>query len=205
MLLFENENFLAVDKPHAVLTTPARDKADPRPCLGLALQKQLGQQIYPVHRLDFEVAGLVLFAKNPAAHRLAQAWFEHTQIIKLYEAFSDRLPPALPEWEEWHAKLVRGKKRSFEAPHGKPSTTRARVVERGGRTLWELQPVTGRPHQLRVQMAQNGFPIRGDKLYGAPETPHKGIALKAVHLDFSKVGERMGLPEHLSAPELVWP
>lgn len=206
MTIFENEHLIAVDKAPNVLTTPAREKADPRPCLGLQLQTQLGVQIYPVHRLDFEVSGLVLFAKTREAHRAAQGWFERTEVGKLYEAISTPQPAAGGDWQEWRANLVRGKKRSFEAPHGKPSLTRARVIARDGQVLWELEPVTGRPHQLRVQMAQHGFPIAGDKLYGAPVTAERpGIALKAVKLDFTRIGVRFGLPDVLTASALAWP
>lgn len=202
-VLFENEHLIAVDKPACVLTTPARTPDDPRPCLGRDLQKQLGVQIYPVHRLDFEVSGIVLFAKNPKAHTAAQKWFEHAQVLKTYEAVAESGEgPA--EWTEWRSKLVRGKRRSFEAPHGSPALTRARVTDAQAKR-WELQPITGRPHQLRVEMAKHQAPIQGDKLYGARETPHAGIALRAVRLDFSKIEDRLGLPETLTTTPLVWP
>ncbi|HMN69804.1 MAG TPA: pseudouridine synthase, partial [Bdellovibrionales bacterium] len=71
-IVFENENLIAVDKPHGWLTTPARSADDPRPCLGRELQAAVGSQVYPVHRLDFEVGGLVLFARTAQAHRVAQ-------------------------------------------------------------------------------------------------------------------------------------
>lgn len=194
-IVFESEGLIAVDKPAAVLTTPARDPSDSRPCLGRVLQARMGQQIYPVHRLDFEVSGLVLFAKTTDAHRISQKWFEEGVVKKSYQAITKLPPGALggsTDWQEWRSILVRGKRRTFEAGHGKPSLTRARafkVSESAGELFefWELQPVTGRPHQLRFEMAKHARPILGDILYGGVPSARVGIALRAVSLDFSGI------------------
>lgn len=203
-VVFENEHLIVVDKPAGVLTTPARDPADPRRCLGRELQSQLGQQIYPVHRLDFEVSGLVMFTKTADAHRSAQRWFEHAQVAKLYRGQSLGTPAALAAFvdvQEWQSHIVRGKRRSFVAPHGLLARTRARVVDVKA-ALWHLEPITGRPHQLRVEMARHGFPLRNDVLYGAPAEPAQvGISLRAVALGFESIKDRLGLPERLLAPD----
>lgn len=198
--LFENENWIVVEKPSGWLTTPARDKADPRPCLGLKLQAQQGRQIYPVHRLDFEVGGLVLFAKNAQAHKVSQTWFEQGTVVKTYAA--ETLPgknEAPKEWVTWTSQLLRGKRRAYVSPNGKNSVTRARVVRiQEDSWSWELEPHTGRPHQLRVELANHGCPILGDELYGGPKgNVPDSIALRAVTLNFQKVSEaeRAGLPE----------
>jgi tRNA pseudouridine32 synthase/23S rRNA pseudouridine746 synthase len=198
MIVFENENFIAADKPARVLTTPARDASDSRRCLGRDLQMAAGRRIYPVHRLDFEVSGLVLFAKTAEAHRLACGWFERAEVGKFYRALSGPVSRDIGgDWTDWRSRLVRGKRRAFEAAHGKDSLTRARLAD-SGRGLWELQPVTGRSHQLRFEMAKHGHPILGDTLYGGPPLtdPEHGIALRAIRLDFRAIsGERLGLPE----------
>lgn len=203
--IFNSDHFCAVEKPAEWLTTPSRSQTDPRPCLGRELQRQLGVQIYPVHRLDFEVSGLVLFAKFQEAHRRAQVWFETGVVEKTYHALS-RAGHAEPpwEWDEWHCRLVRGKRRAFEAAHGKEARTRARVVTVKDPSeaatfvtwKWELQPLTGRSHQLRYEMARHGYPILGDTLYGADPRTEPGIALRAVGLDFTQVPaeNRLGLP-----------
>ena len=90
--IFENEALIVVDKPVNWLTTPAREADDPRPCLGRRLQDELGFRIFPVHRLDFEVSGLVLFAKTAAAHRLAQAWFEGGRVTQNLPCAQRRRP-----------------------------------------------------------------------------------------------------------------
>ena len=85
--LFENENWLVVDKPAGWLTVPGRN-AEETPVLGHVLEKTKGMVLWPCHRLDREVSGLVLFAKKPEAHRLANGWFENHKIQKIYEAWT---------------------------------------------------------------------------------------------------------------------
>ena len=201
--IFENEALIIVDKPVNWLTTPAREADDPRPCLGRRLQDELGLRIFPVHRLDFEVSGLVLFAKTAAAHRLAQAWFEGGRVTKTYRALSGLAPGWPAEWTEWRSQLAKGKRRAFRAAHGKAALTRARAQRAGDQLRWTLEPRTGRSHQLRFELADHGWPILGDVLYGAePRAPESGIALRAVSLDFEGVGERMGLPAVVAGPDL---
>lgn len=202
MIVFRNEHLLIADKPALTLTTPSRDPNDPRRCLGRELQTACGNQIYPVHRLDFEVSGLVMFAMTAAAHRTAQAWFEGGRVEKTYRAQTVAARGGYPTaWTEWRSRLARGKRRAFRAPHGKDALTRARVIADEPPTLtWDVMPITGRPHQLRFELSDHGWPILGDVLYGGPPT-EGGIALRAWRLNFAYVGERLGLPvEILIAP-----
>lgn len=209
-----------IDKPHGMLSVPSRSgEADSRPCAGRILERETGSQIFPVHRLDFEVGGLLMFARTADAHRHACRWFEQHFIQKTYEAWA--IPVAGYEavvqklvidsresWLTWEAQLVRGKRRAFEAPHGKPAITRARYLGAdqgfGGATTpvyfetnangldqsnlmcWQLEPITGRSHQLRWEMARHGMPIVGDVLYGGlPLTEPQTIALRAVAMTIS--------------------
>jgi tRNA pseudouridine32 synthase/23S rRNA pseudouridine746 synthase len=218
-VVFENESWCAVLKPAGTLSVPSRQgESDARECVGTRLQSQLGQQIWPVHRLDFEVSGLLIFAKSADAHRDANAAFEKGLIQKTYHALSAReacdpdprlyqdqarlVAPAQENLEAlWSTKLVSGKRRSFAASHGKDSLTRASWKNYSGSSrLWTLHPLTGRSHQLRLHMALAGFPIHGDTLYGSQASHSgEGIALQAVKLDFSKLSEndRRGLPSFL--------
>lgn len=200
-IVFQNEHWVIVDKAAGVLTTPARfQDQDQRPCLGLQLQTKLKRQIFPVHRLDYEVSGLVLFALDAKAHAQGNFWFENKQVVKKYQALTEGAPE--PGWQigqvfQWHNKLLRGKKRAYESPHGKHSETIATWQGwRDGRMFWLLQPLTGRPHQLRVHLFQHGFPILGDQLYGSQFNYRpEAIALQSVLLDFSMCPQKMGLPE----------
>ena len=215
-IVFQNKNFVVCNKPAQVLSVPAREKTDPRFCLGLELQKQLNTQVFPAHRLDFEVSGLIIYALNAQAHKASQNWFIKRQIRKLYRAQTstqnfDHWPANIPtERAEvktqaqahyvWKTKILRGKKRSFESENGEWAETEATVLEQNNnQVLWQLYPVTGKPHQLRLELSRRGFPIIGDSLYGSKMQHSKaGIALEAYELDLSNVPDRLGLPEKIS-------
>lgn len=216
-LCFENPHFVICDKESGVLSTPSRfEETDGRRCLGTELQSALKIQIYPVHRLDFEVSGLVMYAKTAEAHRKANAWFEHKQVQKTYRALTTaqdyshipanvinpRTPIELhPSHEfQWPSRILRGKRRAYESPQGKPSLTLAKYVGVDAHQflIWDLQPVTGRSHQLRFDLSRHGFPIVGDKLYGSlKEWKKDSIALRSYKIDFSKApqAQSLGLPE----------
>lgn len=213
-IVFKNTEFVIIDKPGGMLSVPSRLGAkDPRPVAGICLQTELGQQVFPVHRLDEDVSGLLMFALTTAAHRIANKWFEQHQIVKTYEALATVAenvdltpwtPPVL-----WECKLMRGKKRAYEAEFGKPAVTRAMLVSitPEHKTTWHLQPLTGRSHQLRYEMMRHGFPIDGDSLYGSKVlfTEKNSIGLRAVQLDFRVCNNRTqySLPEIISLPTTV--
>jgi tRNA pseudouridine32 synthase/23S rRNA pseudouridine746 synthase len=208
---------VVVDKQPMVLSVPSRDRNEKRPVLGLQLQSFLRTQIYPVHRLDFEVSGLVLYAVNEQAQRIATAWFEGHTVYKTYQALTlktcdfSHWPPqlehAFPEKKDlqfpftWKNKLLRGKRRAYASPHGKTSETRvlSRDLQKDESYSWKLQPITGRPHQLRYELSYHGFPITGDATYGSKREWPLGIALRAFQIDFSVIPDasRLGLPEFI--------
>lgn len=217
-LLWRSAEFVIAQKPSGILTVPSHQgRADPRRVLGIELQEQLGVPIFPVHRLDVEVSGLVLFALTREAHRSANHWFEHQRVHKTYRAWTqpqgfEHLPASVVTSRsplslqadaqfEWHSRIARNKRRAFVSPQGKPSITRATFLARDPHTgflQWNLQPLTGRPHQLRVELSQHGFPIIGDTLYGSNyQCANTSIALVAWRLDFANIpmNQRFGLPE----------
>lgn len=203
--IFENEHFLVVDKPSAWLTVPGREGArDPRPCLSLELRTTY-RYLLPVHRLDFEVSGLVLFAKDEVAHRAANSWFEGRLVHKTYEALTEGDAPAAQGPVRWDSSLLRGKKRAYESPRGKPSLTIAQfsgMHSLGGvqAFVWRLEPLTGRSHQLRYELAKHGYSIIGDALYGSKRPySENSIALRSVALDFRDCRDATvyGLPEKI--------
>jgi tRNA pseudouridine32 synthase/23S rRNA pseudouridine746 synthase len=202
-IVFQNENFVIIDKPAEVLSVPGRFKEDDRPVAGLLLQEQIGQRIFPVHRLDFEVSGILVFALNPQAHTNANKWFENKGVTKIYQAYTEGVPPK-DQIFEWKSILLRGKKRVFESPHGKSSLTHAEFVSSDDIGLaWILKPITGRSHQLRYECSKHGFPIVGDTLYGSQKSwRDKGIALRAQVIQFPLEAAKFGLPESLSVTGL---
>ena len=219
-LQFHNEHFLIAVKPTGILTVPDRGGVDSaHPVLGLQLQDELGVRLFPVHRLDLPVAGLVVFALNAEAHKIANTWFENRLVHKTYRAWTHaqsfaHIPAHVGNPRhaitltsdmqfEWRGRIDRNKRRAFESPHGKSSLTLAQYLGRHskhGHLLWNAEPVTGRPHQLRLDLSRHGFPIVGDALYGSTmEFGRDRIALKAFRLDFSAIVEtqRLGLPEQV--------
>lgn len=217
-IVFENKHFVVCNKPAGVLTTPSRfEDSDTRLCLGRALEQHLKIQIYPVNRLDLEVSGLVVFAKTPEAHRAGNSWFENKQVTKTYRAYTQNqgfahipetvensrpvLNPQVGEVFEWKSKILRGKRRAYESPVGKPSLTLVKYLGLSGAFhCWDLNPVTGRSHQLRFEMSRHGFPIIGDKLYGSSfEFPEGAIGLQSYKIDFTKASKatQFGLPDFI--------
>jgi len=141
-----------------------------------------------VSRLDVPVSGVVLFARtSKAAARLNEQFREHT-VEKVYVALVEgTITPAEGECvdhlgeDRRHRKMTR-----THSDEGKESKLRYRTLRPVGRcSLIEIELETGRKHQIRVQLASRGFPIRGDVKYGAKLPFPGGIALHAWKLTFS--------------------
>lgn len=212
-LIFQNKDFVAIDKFSGHLSVPGRfpDK-DPRPVVGRDLESFLKQTIYPIHRLDCEVSGLILFALTAEAHREASQVFEKHQLQKTYQAITtkvttDPLPTAGQKFT-WKAQVQRGKKRSFISPHGKLSITEAEFVGPGiqEKTFhWNLKPITGRSHQLRFDLFRKGYPILGDVLYSGEKIREENkIFLRAIKIEFfqSEFVKKWNLPQQIEVKNL---
>ncbi|MBX2993656.1 MAG: RNA pseudouridine synthase [Bdellovibrionaceae bacterium] len=187
-LVLQTDHFVAVDKAPGVLSVPARDAKDPRPILGRELEAQLGRAIYPIHRLDAEVSGLVLYALTPEAHREANRAFEGREVQKTYQGFSKGGQFQDGQTGTWKAKILRGKKRAYESPGGKLAVTDFEVVAMVAHQTyeWRLRPQTGRSHQLRWEMFRHESPLLGDVLYGSSEPWERGgLALRSLSLEFA--------------------
>ena len=185
-VLFESSQVVVVDKPAGITTIPDRTGSD---SVHGMLERARGEKLWIVHRLDREVTGVLAFARDPAIHRYLSMAFESHAARKTYAARTGGSSPGDPGCKiRWENKLLRGKKRSYPSPHGKLAITEA--VWDGGRSgdlRWTLYPLTGRNHQLRVHLAQAGYPIHGDHLYGSDHPWKPGgdegtIALRAVRL-----------------------
>jgi 23S rRNA pseudouridine955/2504/2580 synthase/23S rRNA pseudouridine1911/1915/1917 synthase len=129
-----------------------------------------GRDLYPVHRLDRETSGVVLFAKHQEAHRLLSKMFEHREMRKTYWAFT----AGVPEWDACVCSIplsrAEGKKGRGSAlidlKRGKPAETEFLLKERFGDISWmEARPRTGRLHQIRVHLRALGVPILWDEAY----------------------------------------
>lgn len=141
-----------------------------------------------VHRLDRPVSGVMCFARTSKAAARLSAAFRERRVAKLYLGVVLGTPAgAEGVVEQWLAKDERAKRvrvLQAHAPGAQQALSRYRVLgTRGGRTLLELEPLTGRPHQLRAACSALQTPLLGDLKYGAPEPlPDASIALHALEL-----------------------
>ncbi len=176
LLAWVDAHLLVADKPAGLLSVPGRG-ADKQDCLATRVQA-LHPDALVVHRLDQATSGLLLFARGPAVQRALSAAFEQRRVHKRYEAVVAGRPPGPEGADGWGtidlplgADWPNRPRQQVDPVHGRPSRTRWRVLGPGprpGTTRLELEPVTGRAHQLRVHLLALGCPIVGDALYAPP-------------------------------------
>lgn len=166
-LIYRDDTLIVVNKPAGLLAVPGRG-ADKQDCLASRVQAEFPDALV-VHRLDMATSGLLLFARGAEMQRRLSHLFREHLVAKRYVAVvSGRLELLageidLPLMRDWPNRP----RQKVDFASGKPSLTRYRVLAHDdGTTRVELEPVTGRTHQLRVHMAASGHPILGDALYG---------------------------------------
>lgn len=173
-ILFQNDELVVACKPHFLPVTPGGIYLDQS--LLHRLRSSTGNHdLVPLHRIDRETAGIVLFSANPGTRGRYGELFRTGGMEKRYEALS--AAAAEPCGKEWLVEnlLAKGEPwfRMQAVPGTANSRSRIRLVETGnGMSRFELSPLTGRTHQLRVHMSGLGFPILHDRLY--PELQPQG-------------------------------
>jgi len=166
IVLHADADLLVADKPHFLPVTPSGAHVH-ETLLGRLIRRTGNAALAPLHRIDRDTAGLVLFSVNPHSRARYQALFRERRIEKSYEAFA----PALPDIEFpciRASRMVAGEPffRMQEIDGAANSETRIDVLARGeGNWRYALTPITGRKHQLRVHMAALGAPITNDGIY----------------------------------------
>ena len=186
-IIYNDRWLTVVNKPSGMLTVPGKALEDSLLTRYQAAHPEATGPIV-VHRLDQETSGLVLFAKDKASHKALQQQFENHTISKRYIALLDGVVqqdegvidlPIRPDVDDRPRQRV-------DHEHGKPAVTRYRVLERRGPvTRIELEPLTGRTHQLRVHASHPlglNCPIVGDRLYG---TASSRLMLHAQSITFT--------------------
>jgi tRNA pseudouridine32 synthase / 23S rRNA pseudouridine746 synthase len=171
-VLYRDEHILVADKPHFLPVIPAGKFL--HETLLVRLRKQhAAETLAPVHRLDRETAGVVLFSLNPKTRGHYTSLFKNRQVRKVYEALAPTLnDSSFPTMRR--SRIVRGEPffRMKEVPGEANSETRISVISNlESFTLYQLLPLTGRKHQLRLHLAALGIPIINDKLYPAVTPP----------------------------------
>jgi tRNA pseudouridine32 synthase/23S rRNA pseudouridine746 synthase len=166
VVLYADADLLVADKPHFLPVTPSGAHVH-ETLLGRLIRRTGNAALAPLHRIDRDTAGLVLFSVNPRSRARYQELFRERRIEKSYLAIA----PALPDIEFPRircSRIVAGepffRMREIEGPAN--SETRIDVLARGAETWrYALTPITGRKHQLRVHMAALGAPIANDRMY----------------------------------------
>jgi tRNA pseudouridine32 synthase/23S rRNA pseudouridine746 synthase len=188
-VLYLDDVLLVVDKPSGLLSVPGRGE-DKHDCL-LSRVKTEYEDALIVHRLDMETSGVMVFARNKEIHRKLSGLFEQREVQKRYIAVVDgRIKdaagminlPLICDWPNRPRQIV-------DHDLGKPSVTRYKALTRNieeNTTRVELEPETGRSHQLRVHLQSIGHPILGDRLYANEQQQAKAsrLLLHALSLSF---------------------
>jgi tRNA pseudouridine32 synthase/23S rRNA pseudouridine746 synthase len=165
-VLYQDDHIIVADKPHFLPVTPSGHYL--QETLLVRLKNKLGiADLIPIHRIDRETAGLVLFSINPAERNAYQSLFRRHEVVKHYEAVA-------PFKKEQNFPLVRKSRiveddpffRQREVAGAPNSETHVDVLHsKDGMALYALSPVTGKKHQLRVHMNALGVPILNDRMY----------------------------------------
>lgn len=193
-LFFEDSDYVIVDKTSGVLSVADRTNKSPH-LLGL-LNDRFGH-ILPVHRLDRDTSGLMLFARNKEAQKAASELFENRNIQKHYLALVDGRPEIEEGLVDVPIAPSSQSSKMLVKPNGKDSQTQYRILEELGRfTLIECKLLTGRTHQIRVHMQYIGHPLAVDPIYGQRD----GLYLSEIkkHYNLGKEQDEQPLLGRLS-------
>ena len=168
-ILFKNENFIVVDKPHFIPVTPT-GRYVKESLLARLKHHYQNEDISPIHRLDRETAGIVMFTCNPKVRGAYQTLFQKREVDKTYQAIAGIGDLEFPLTHR--SRIIKSEpffimqEDESAALNEINSETEISVLETNGKIAkYELKPVTGKQHQLRVHMMSLGIPILNDPFY----------------------------------------
>jgi RluA family pseudouridine synthase len=207
-LLFEDRDLLVADKPAGLLSMAT--ETEKRRTLYAVVFDYLKRQRPPrrpfvVHRLDRDASGPVVFAKSEAVQRGLQDQFKDHSAGRVYRAVTEgRIDREAFTLSTYIAEFGINRCGSVANPAaGQKAVTHVRVLERAAdRTLVEVRLETGRKHQIRVHLAEQGHPILGDPVYGRRRSPDRRLALHGVSLSFAH--PVTGKPITVESPAPDW-
>lgn len=182
-VLYEDEHLLVADKPHFMPVVPSGRYV--QQSLLVRLKRQLAlPELSPLHRIDRDTAGLVLFSVQQSTRGAYQALFRDRSMAKDYEAVAPWNPDL--DFPREHRSRMQEAPQFFrmeEAPGEPNSHTHMEVVAvHGGWARYRLSPISGKRHQLRVHMAALGLPLRNDPFYPVVNDPPEGDYSRPLQL-----------------------
>jgi 23S rRNA pseudouridine1911/1915/1917 synthase len=201
-IVYEDAHLVVIDKPAGLLTVATEtEKTDTAfALLNAHLAAMKAGRPFVVHRLDRDTSGLLLFARSAEVRDELQANWD--EVTKTYLAVVEgTLSPAEGAVENYltEGRDLRVRASRHAGKDAKRAVSRYKTREtRGGYSLVEVTLETGRKHQIRVHMAGLGYPVAGDKVYGATTDPAKRLCLHAWRLAFDH--PVTALPVELESP-----
>ncbi len=193
VVLYQDDCLIAVDKPHFLPVTPAGRYL--QETLLVRLKKSLGiDTLTPMHRIDRDTAGLVLFTIQPSTRNLYQTMFRERTVSKIYEAIAPWRPSLILPTVHRSRLIESDAFMQMQETDGEPNAeTMIELLEvKGDLARYRLHPVSGQKHQLRVHMSVLGIPIVNDRIYphlypdeGADQDYSKPLQLLAKSIRFT--------------------
>jgi tRNA pseudouridine32 synthase/23S rRNA pseudouridine746 synthase/23S rRNA pseudouridine1911/1915/1917 synthase len=183
-IIYEDKHIIAIDKPRGLLSV-ATDFDTSKNLHSLLKAKFKPRRVYPVHRLDQDTSGVIIFALSEAARDELKSTFEKHAIERRYKAIVEgHLKEKSGVWSSYQYEDKGYYVRTTQIPEkGKLAVTHYAVIkESQNYTLLDLALETGRKNQIRVHCKEAGHPVAGDKKYGAVTDPIKRLCLHAYLL-----------------------
>lgn len=186
-ILSETRDWIVVDKPTGWLSIAGRGEGAP---VLLDWLKERFSDVMTVHRLDRETSGVILFARGAEAHRRASLWFQNRETRKFYSCLAQ-------------GRAMRPMLKIQRPIEGVACTTQVEIKESFAQSFFGwIRPLTGRRHQIRIHLAEEGHPLLGDSQYGGPKaltlTSGRTLEVARVALHASRLelpsGEKFEAP-----------